>query len=111
MRCRHHHRWHARTLPGHRGFQGDIKRRILEIKKHHERRLMEVINALRSGVKNAWQIAPYITWDIKYSSWEEVPTTQRWFIIGETLAHLHYLEGKGVIVRELKDEAIRWSLK
>ncbi|MEM2194868.1 MAG: MBL fold metallo-hydrolase [Candidatus Methanomethylicia archaeon] len=98
------------TLPGHRGFQGDIKSRILGIKKHHERRLREVIDALRSGVKNAWQIAPYISWDIKYSSWEEIPTTQRWFIIGETIAHLHYLEKNGV-VKEIKDETIKWILK
>lgn len=99
------------TLPGHRGFHGDVKSRIVEIKKHHEKRLREVVESLRSGVKNAWQIAPYITWDIKYSRWEEIPTSQRWFIIGETIAHLHYLEKKGVVAREIEDGAIRWSLK
>ncbi|MGB9729580.1 MAG: MBL fold metallo-hydrolase [Thermoprotei archaeon] len=99
------------VLPGHRSFQVDVKRRILEIKKHHERRLREIVDALRSGMKNAWQIAPYITWDIKYDSWEEIPTTQRWFIISETIAHLHHLEKNGVVTREIKNETIRWGLK
>jgi glyoxylase-like metal-dependent hydrolase (beta-lactamase superfamily II) len=99
------------TLPGHRGFQGDVKRRIIEIEEHHERRLGEVVEALRRGSKSAWQVAPHITWNIRYSSWDEIPTLQRWFIMGETLAHLHYLERKGVVEKQLGGGAIRWGLK
>jgi len=99
------------TLPGHREFRGDVRRRIIEIKKHHEKRLGEVVESLRGGVKNAWQIAQYVTWDVKYSSWEEIPAFQKWFIIGETIAHLHFLEKEGVVAREFENGSIRWSLK
>jgi glyoxylase-like metal-dependent hydrolase (beta-lactamase superfamily II) len=99
------------TLPGHREFPGDVKRRIVEIKKHHENRLKEIIEALRSGTKNAWQIARYVTWDIKYNNWEEIPAVQKWFIISETLAHLKFLEDEGVVTKESENGIIKWSLR
>ncbi|MEM1515747.1 MAG: MBL fold metallo-hydrolase [Candidatus Bathyarchaeia archaeon] len=46
------------TFPGHREFHEDIKRRILELKDHHKRRMNEIINALKNEEKTAWQIAP-----------------------------------------------------
>ncbi len=60
---------------------------------------------------NAWQIARRITWDLKYREWEQIHTLQKWFIIDETIAHLHYLEKKGTIKRNIENESIKWSLK
>ncbi|MGC8622054.1 MAG: MBL fold metallo-hydrolase [Caldisphaera sp.] len=98
------------TLPGHRNYSKDVKKRILELKEHHKKRLNEIINALKDGPKNAWQIAKYISWDLKYNDWEQIALTQKWFIVDETIAHLHYLENKGIITGELENEIIIWHL-
>jgi glyoxylase-like metal-dependent hydrolase (beta-lactamase superfamily II) len=98
------------TLPGHRSFKGDIRRRIFEIKEHHTKRLREVINSLKNGMKTAWQIAASITWELKYDKWDDIPVIQKWFIIGETIAHLQYLEKKKIIAREIIDGLVYYSL-
>ncbi len=30
-------------------------------------------------------------WSMRGKCWEEFPITQRWFAVGETMAHLDYL--------------------
>ncbi len=99
------------ALPGHRNYGKDVRKRILEIKEHHERRLKEILNALKEGPKNAWQIARQISWDLKYSDWNQIAPLQKWFIMDETIAHLHHLEKRGTISRELTNEGIKWGLK
>lgn len=85
------------VLPGHRSLQTNHRGRIRELQEHHRNRLREVLDALEEGSKTAWEVAPHITWDIDYSSWEELPSVQKWFAAGETIAHLHYLEEEGEI--------------
>jgi glyoxylase-like metal-dependent hydrolase (beta-lactamase superfamily II) len=99
-----------RTFPGHRGFHGEVKKRILELKEHHRKRLEEIVNALKGGARNAWQISPHITWDITYSNWDELPTVQKWFIINETIAHLIYLENNGIVAKEIKNGNVYYKL-
>jgi glyoxylase-like metal-dependent hydrolase (beta-lactamase superfamily II) len=99
------------VLPGHRSIWNNHKTRIEEIRKHHEARINEVLSALINGPKNAFDIAPYITWSIKYDSWEEFPASQKWFAFGETLAHLQYLEEKGTIKRNVKEDKITYAVK
>ncbi|MCX8171997.1 MAG: MBL fold metallo-hydrolase, partial [Archaeoglobaceae archaeon] len=88
------------TLPGHRSFHGNHRKRIEEIKQHHQKRLKETLDAVKNGSRTAWEVAQKITWDMKYNSWHELPTMQKWFAVGETIAHLLYLEKKGEIRRE-----------
>jgi len=90
------------VLPGHRRVFKDFKKRIRELKKHHQERSDEVINILKMGRKNAYQIAAEMEWDIDYGSWELFPVMQKWFAVGETLAHLKYLEEKGMIRKRLE---------
>ena len=45
-----------------------------------------------------------MTWDLDCDSWEEFPRAQKWFATGEAIAHLRYLERKGLIFR--KDEGL-----
>jgi len=98
------------TLPGHRNFAGDHRKRIEELKEHHRRRLEETLNAVKSGFSTAWEIAQRITWDLSYDDWNELPTMQKWFAVGETIAHLNYLERRGIIRREESDR-IYYSAK
>jgi glyoxylase-like metal-dependent hydrolase (beta-lactamase superfamily II) len=90
------------VLPGHRRLITDHKTRIAELEEHHQRRLKEVISILGSDPRTAYQVASQMTWDLDCDSWEEFPRAQKWFATGEAIAHLRYLQRKGLIVR--KDE-------
>ncbi|HOB29513.1 MAG: MBL fold metallo-hydrolase [Dethiobacteria bacterium] len=88
-------------LPGHRRVVSDCRGRIEELKKHHHERLEEVSSIIRAkGPSNAYEIASHMEWDIEASDWEHFPITQKWFAIGEAIAHLHYLEEVGKIRRK-----------
>lgn len=92
------------VLPGHRRLFRNHKERIGELKSHHRRRAAEVIQILKKGPKNAFQVASEMTWDIDYKSWEQFPLAQKWFATGEAIAHLRYLEEKGEVTRKMEEE-------
>lgn len=100
----------ALILPGHRSRWDNHKRRITELYEHHRERLKETLSALGDGAKTAWEVSPYITWDIDCDSWEEFPPTQKWFAVGETIAHLEYLVADGKVRKETKNNKILYSL-
>jgi glyoxylase-like metal-dependent hydrolase (beta-lactamase superfamily II) len=98
------------VLPGHRSRWGNLKKRVQELKDHHDRRLEEVLTALQEGEKTAWDVAPKISWDIEYSQWEDLPPIQRWFAVGETIAHLEYLVEEGKVIKNERDNRIYYSI-
>jgi glyoxylase-like metal-dependent hydrolase (beta-lactamase superfamily II) len=98
------------VLPGHRSMWHEHKQRIGELQQHHKDRLEEAFLALQGGAKNAWQVAPYISWDIDCKSWDDFPPQQKWFAIGETMAHLRYLETDGRIQQVKHDGGVLFSL-
>ncbi len=98
------------VLPAHRRSWHEHQQRISELKQHHQFRLEEAITALRDGDMTAYEVAPYITWKIEFKEWNQFPIVQQWFAVGETLAHLHYLEQKGVISQRKEDGKILFSL-
>jgi glyoxylase-like metal-dependent hydrolase (beta-lactamase superfamily II) len=75
------------ALPGHRRIMTDVHRRIDELKKHHDNRLNEVLDILKDGPANSYQVAARMTWDFA-GSWEQFPLAQKWFAAGEAIAHL-----------------------
>lgn len=93
----------ALLLPGHRSVVMDHRTRIDELKAHHMARLQEVTSALEDGEKSAFDVAPRVTWDIGFNSWQAFPPTQKVFAVGEVLAHLEYLEERGLVHRRLDD--------
>lgn len=98
------------VLPGHRSIWNDHRKRIKELQEHHQARLKEVIAALEDGEKTTFQVAPCITWNIDYRSWELFPAGQKWFAVGETMAHIKYLEKQGLVRRETQENKILYSL-
>jgi len=94
------------VLPGHRNFQGSLKKRIDELKIHHRERADEVLKVLGSETLNAYAIAARMTWDIDCETWEDFPIAQRWFATGEAIAHLRYLEGEGRITRDATEKIV-----
>ena len=77
--------------------------------EHHRERANEVVSILTGDRKTAYQTASEMSWDIVASSWGDFPIMQRWFATGEAIAHLRYIEGKGLIQRELVDGQILYS--
>jgi glyoxylase-like metal-dependent hydrolase (beta-lactamase superfamily II) len=98
------------VLPGHRELFTDHRMRIQELKQHHEARVNEVLSILEMGGQTAYDIATRMTWDIDYKSWQHFPVSQRWFAVGEALAHLKYLEEKRRVVSEMHGHQMVFSL-
>jgi glyoxylase-like metal-dependent hydrolase (beta-lactamase superfamily II) len=97
-------------LPGHRSLVENFSERIAELVEHHRERANEAISILTQGRKTAYQTASEMSWDIVADSWDDFPIMQRWFATGEAIAHLRYVEGEGLIQRELVDGQIfYWS--
>jgi len=99
------------VLPGHRFIMNNHRERIKELQEHHKRRLDEVRYALGLGEKTAWEVAPFLSWDIDVPSWESFPPVQKWFALGETMAHLQYLIHYGTVVCRKHKNRMLFSLQ
>ncbi len=93
-------------LPGHRSIIEDFRKRIAELIEHHRVRANEVISILERGSRNAYETASQMSWDIVAQSWDDFPIMQRWFATGEAIAHLRYLEGRGLVQRQVGEGQI-----
>ncbi len=80
------------AFPAHRSGEGNVYLRIDDLKTHHEQRLEEIRQAVEKHPgAAAYQIAGMIKWSARGMAWEQFPPHQKWFAMGETLAHLQYL--------------------
>ena len=88
------------ALPGHRG-RGELAPRVDALLEHHARRLEQLRAILRKepGL-TAYQAAGRMRWRIRASSWEDFPLAQKWFAVGECMAHLDYLRLRGLAARD-----------
>ncbi|MBI4266933.1 MAG: MBL fold metallo-hydrolase [Chloroflexi bacterium] len=97
------------VLPGHHSFMSDHRERIRQLRAHHQARLNETLAALADGVKTAYEVAPHLTWEIECDSWAQFPAQQKWFAVGETLAHLLHLEARQKVRGESRDHQVVFS--
>ncbi len=98
------------VFPGHRQVFAHHRKRISELKHHHDARNEEVIAILKQGKQTAYEVASRMTWDIDCERWEDFPLPQQWFAGGEALAHLQYLQGRGRVKKERQDGKALFSL-
>lgn len=77
------------ALPGHGPIFTDVKERIEEIVHHHEERLAFMLERM-SGAMSAYDVSCAL-FD------RELSVHEQRFAIGETIAHLRYLEETGII--------------
>lgn len=94
------------VLPGHRWAFRDHRKRIQELKRHHEARINEVLSLLEEGSQTGYELASRMSWDLSYKCWEEFPAFQKWFAFGEALSHLVYLEEKGMVGRRASGQVV-----
>ncbi len=99
-------------LPGHEHIFNNVNKRIVEIRKHHEERLREILRILENKELNAYQIASNIEWKLGSMTWDSIDYFQKYLAISETLSHLIYLENKGLIEKTTKpDNTITFKIK
>ena len=98
------------VFPGHRRLFTNYQGRIRELKEHHRHRADEVLQILKEGAKNAYEIAGRMTWDFNCPTWGDFPVSQRWFATGEAVAHLKYLLERQEIRREMINGKLHFAL-
>jgi glyoxylase-like metal-dependent hydrolase (beta-lactamase superfamily II) len=79
------------ALPAHRGILTDCRGRIKEIQAHHMRRLDEVRRILAQGRQTGIEITDKMSWFAQPAGGKSYQRQQRFFALGETLAHINYL--------------------
>lgn len=89
------------VLPSHGLPFTGLKGRLQVLREHHELRLQQVLEACEKPV-NAFELFPML-----YK--RELDPQQTVFALGESLAHLHFLEHQGRIRRLESDSVIRFS--
>jgi glyoxylase-like metal-dependent hydrolase (beta-lactamase superfamily II) len=99
------------VLPGHRRLIDRPADRIEELKKHHARRLDEVLAILNGRSMSAFQIASNMSWNFVSESWEQFPATQKWFATGEAISHLRYLEKAGRLIQKTDKKIIKFNIR
>lgn len=92
------------AFPAHRHGESDVYRRIDALQAHHRDRLEEIRRTVEAHPgASAYQVAGMITWSARGLGWAQFPPHQKWFAMGETLAHLCWLADHGQVVREERD--------
>ncbi|MEA4926338.1 MAG: MBL fold metallo-hydrolase [Syntrophomonadaceae bacterium] len=96
------------ALPSHRT-AGNFHSRIDELLRHHEIRLSECLEAVRKepGLL-PFEISGRMTWRIRAKDWNDFPISQKWFAVGECLAHLDHLMHTGDVREEVDNGLLRY---
>ena len=92
------------VLPAHEDLFQDHRKRISELQEHHRLRATEMLSEIQKQELTAFQIASRIHWDIEYASWDRFPLFQKFLAVGETLAHLEFLEKQGQVRKNIHAE-------
>lgn len=86
------------VFPSHRVLIPDHRRRIDELRQHHQDRLNDIMNILSDGKKkNVCEVASKMHWDFRAKDFESFPPNQKWFAAGEAMAHLVHLERNNLV--------------
>lgn len=89
------------ALAGHREITGDFNQRIEALLLHHQNRLEDAYSIIEKNAGiNAYNIASKMKWSIRAKNWDDFPVGQKWFAVGETMAHLNYLIAKNKIRKD-----------
>ena len=95
----------AIAYPAHRELHSNHYERMRQILHHHEERLNEVLSIVRKDPGcSAWEATSRMKWSIHGTGWHDYPVAQKWFAVGECMAHLEWLRLRGFVeYREQND--------
>ncbi|MFO8101934.1 MAG: MBL fold metallo-hydrolase [Dehalococcoidia bacterium] len=97
-------------LPAHEDIYTDLAGRVDELLAHHEVRKGEIIEALDSGPKTAFEISARITWMEGEMPWEEMLPIDKRIAVSEALAHLESLREEQRISKYQEGELYYYHL-
>ncbi len=85
------------VLPGHEQPFTEFRERVEDITHHHHLRNAEILAALDSKAKTAFELSTEITWlhDVNGVGWYKLSSWDKRMAILETLAHLEAMRAKG----------------
>ena len=79
------------VLPAHGNTFTDLRKRIDELLVHHEERKADILKALGSELKTAYQVSAEIPWMEGHATWNDLAPLDKRVAVTETLAHLEAL--------------------
>lgn len=86
------------AYPAHRELRGSPHGRIQELLNHHKERLNEALWLVaKHPGSTGYEIASYMKWSVRAKDWSDFPVSQKWFAVGETIAHLDWLMLRGYV--------------
>lgn len=100
------------VLPAHEEPYPDLKKRIREIKSHHQNRNNEILASLHNGPRTAYRISSAITWvptagGIKFT--DLAPMDRRMALL-ETLSHLKAMETDKELISYEENETTWYAI-
>ncbi|HEX5369776.1 MAG TPA: MBL fold metallo-hydrolase [Dehalococcoidia bacterium] len=98
-----------RVLPAHEYDFVDLEARLDGLEAHHEERLQEVIDAMRSGATSGYEVARAIMWSIGHYVGFDMMTRRA--AMTETMAHLQHLEREGRIASRREGDKTYYGLR
>lgn len=97
------------AYPGHRVPIADLPGRVCELRRHHERRLEEVMDIVGDGGPDTVEVTRRMRWSLTIENWDDYPPAQKLFSAGEALAHLHYLTLRGRLRMSWDDGVVHFE--
>jgi len=92
--------------PGHRDEVRDVARRAAEIEAHHEERLRQVLAIISASPATLYDVARRLRWRTRAAAWADMSPYERYFAVGEALAHLMRLVRVGLAEEVVTGEGI-----
>ena len=96
------------VLPGHGEMFTQLARRVDQLKAHHYERLSEMEELVRAGHHDLIAITSNAHW--KYPNWHSWAVEQKFFSLGETLAHLVHAVHMGTLRMTIEGIAVEFDL-
>lgn len=96
------------VLPAHGAPFSDLDGRVMQLIAHHEERLQEIYDLVATGHHDIVSISSHAKW--RYDNWREWPLDQKFFSMGETMAHLIYLVCEGKLQQTICGDEYRFEL-
>ena len=100
------------VLPAHEKIFNDLQSRVDEIIRHHQHRNSEILEALKTEPKTAYQISAKITWmpELGGVRFQDLHPMERRMAVLETLAHLEAMTVEGKLDKFHRNSIIYYQL-
>jgi glyoxylase-like metal-dependent hydrolase (beta-lactamase superfamily II) len=101
------------VLPAHGPAFTHFRRRTDELIEHHQTRKAHILEILKSGTMNAYEIAARMHWIPQAGgiAWDKLDTLNRRLALLETWAHLRLLQEEGKVIILTRNGCLYYSLR